>query len=197
VVAMGFSADNKQLVTISRDHGDLRLWDLPSGRVKQVGSHLQPNSSRGLGDYYYIAMSPDAKLIATANFDLRDGFYLWNVASRSRIELPKMDSLCVTAMAWSHDGKTIAVGRATDEKRGVMLYDVAARQFKILAADQDDILTDIAFSPDDKTLAVGYEAQGVRLWDLASGTVWQTLDHEKKSGGTTGLAFSPDGAVLA
>jgi WD40 repeat protein len=100
-------------------------------------------------------------------------------------------------MAWSHDGKTIAVGRATDERRGVMLYDVAAKQFNILAADQDDILTDIAFSPDDKTLAVGYQQQGVRLWDISSGTVWQTLEHEKKSGGTTGMAFSQDGAVLA
>jgi WD40 repeat protein len=47
----------------------------------------------------------------------------------------------------------------------------------------------VAFSPDGRTLAAS--AYGVRLWDVASGRVLQTL------GGTSDVAFSLDGRTLA
>src|SRR5262249_26075947 len=100
-------------------------------------------------------------------------------------------------LAFSHDGKTIAVGRTTDEKRGVCLYDLASKKSKILYVDDDRLISALAFSPDDKTLAVGYHANpAVRIWDIPSAKVWQTLE-EQKAGIPCGLGFSTNGAVLA
>jgi WD40 repeat protein len=110
--------------------------------------------------------------------------------------VPKTDRIVPTALAMSHNGKTVAVGRSTDDKRGVLLYDIPSKQFKILVDGEDTTINDIAFSPDGKTLAVSYNGQGIKLWDLATEKVWQTIE-EGKAGEAIGLTFSSDGAVLA
>lgn len=194
-VALGFSRDGKQLVTVNNKNGDIRLWDLARGSAKQIGSHIQPNEPRRTDDRYCVAVSPDGSMIATTNQD-ETALFLWSIPSRSRIEIPKLDRLNPTVLAWSNDGKTIAVGRTTEDKRGVLLFDVASKKSRILALEQDEILPGLAFSPDDKTLAVAYEDEGIRIWDLASGRVWRTVD-KRKCGGAQALAFSRDGAVLA
>jgi WD40 repeat protein len=196
VVALAFSADSTQLATISRKKGDLRLWDLSKDSAKQIGSHIPNTQSRSPGDKYCIAISPDSRIIATASFDLTE-LFLWDIASRSKLDSPKIDRLKPTLLAFSHDGKTIAVGRTTEDKRGICLYDLASKKSRILSLDDDPLLSALAFSPDDKTLAVGYHSNpAVRIWDLASGKVWQTLE-EQKAGIPCGLAFSANGAVLA
>lgn len=197
VVAMAFTADSKQLVTINRDNGDVRVWDLAKGSVKQVGSHISPSQPQRLGDRYHVAIAPDGKTIASI-VDGSTELFLWDVQARAKLPTPKVDRLDPKAIAWSHDGKTIAVGRTTEEKRGVALYSVKEKQARVLATEQDELIRTLAFSPDDKTLAVVYEsvAGSVRLWDVAGGKVWQTLE-EKKVGSPTSVQFSQDGAVLA
>jgi WD40 repeat protein len=58
------------------------------------------------------------------------------------------------------------------------------------------LVGDIAFSPDGKTLATRHDYLGVILWDLTNGEEWTRLDTSKVGSGR-GLAFSPDGGVLA
>ena len=57
----------------------------------------------------------------------------------------------------------------------------------------DDIWS-VSFSPDGRTLASGSNDQTVRLWDVETGTLKNTLRHPHR---VLSVAFSPDGQILA
>ena len=94
------------------------------------------------------------------------------------------------------DGKTVAAG---DMNGGVALYDSATgKERQQVKPAKFGLTTCLGFSPDGKTLAVGtwleQRTSSLALWDLTGNTV-KTLgvgpDH------VTGVAFSPDGTLLA
>ena len=57
----------------------------------------------------------------------------------------------------------------------------------------DDVWS-VSFSPDGRTLASGSNDQTVRLWDVETGTLKNTLRHTDR---VLSVAFSPDGQLLA
>src|SRR5205807_7754258 len=72
----------------------------------------------------------------------------------------------VAALAFSHDGKTIASGGAD---RNAILWDVASGKEKhVLKGHQDPVRT-LAFSFDDQLLATGGDDKVVRVWHVNSG----------------------------
>ncbi|GAA2594430.1 serine/threonine-protein kinase [Actinomadura fulvescens] len=98
----------------------------------------------------------------------------------------------VYALAFSHDGNTLATG---GEGGAVRLWDVAGqRQTGALRGHKYTVFS-AAFSPDDRILATGgYDGRVI---------LWNTATQRRSSGfGTSGnsvasLAFSPDGTILA
>jgi WD40 repeat protein len=195
IVAIAFTSDGKGLVSIDKQRGEIYLWDLARGAARTIGAHTPNAAPHELSEQYVLAVSPDGKTIASANAD-ETAVSLWDVASRSRKSQLSAERLHPEALAWSHDGKTIAAGRATGDRRGVVVYTLDGKPPKILSLPQDALIDAMAFSPDDRTLAVEYQNKGVVLWDLSAGDPWVTLDYNKTSSGK-GVAFSPDGAVLA
>lgn len=57
------------------------------------------------------------------------------------------------------------------------------------------VVNTVALSPDERIVATGGADQTIKLWWVATGALWRTL--EGHGGGVSSVAFSPDGALLA
>lgn len=100
-----------------------------------------------------------------------------------------------TSVAWSHDGKSLAVGSSA----GIWLYDAADLTAEPrLLEGQRAAITALAFSPDDQHLAAAtgqpYDPT-VWLWDTSTGQ--QSAVLQDPDSGVASLAWSPDGKTLA
>ncbi len=102
----------------------------------------------------------------------------------------------VNSVAFSPDGKTLAVG---DDDDSTYLWDVANRKLVATLRDPNGLAVDsIAFSPGGQTLAAGDEDGHTFLWDLASRSIVATLtDFSNGGGSVASVAFSPGGQILA
>jgi len=111
------------------------------------------------------------------------------------------------SMAFSPDGKTLAIGDATTGDPGVELYDVAtgAQIGETLtssgvprAVTDDPEVLPVAFSPDGKIVAAA-EGSAVIMWNTATQKVTDSYVDGVAGVGAAidSLAFSPDGTLLA
>jgi mono/diheme cytochrome c family protein len=101
----------------------------------------------------------------------------------------------VTALAFSPDGKTLAVGTYQE----VQIWDVAARKRERIWSGHADAVHALVFTQDGKKLLAGGGTPGfggeIRLLDLASGKeVYAVGEH---TDAVYSLALSPDGTRFA
>ncbi|HEY7429007.1 MAG TPA: c-type cytochrome domain-containing protein, partial [Gemmataceae bacterium] len=145
-----------------------------------------------------LAYHPAGKMLAAGG---RGVVYLFDAASGDLLGKLDRQHPRVTALAFSRDGKQLAVASsATGETHEVRLYDVAAGGVPHAASaavvnTHADVIHNLAFSPDGKILAsCGYDRL-IKLWDVAAKKELRVLkDH---SDSVYGIAFSPDGKLLA
>ena len=110
----------------------------------------------------------------------------WNLPEGARARLGKGS---INELAYSPDGTLLAIASTI----GVWLYDTNTYQEINLLTEHTGRVESVAFSPDGTTLASGSSWGSIQLWDVATGTVKQTL-----TGHTVwSVAFSPDGTTLA
>ncbi|MEV6949560.1 helix-turn-helix domain-containing protein [Streptomyces sp. NPDC051172] len=166
----------------------IRLWDTTHfTRPKPVGRALPG---------WQVAMSPDGRVLAVANYDLTVS--LWNTADLSHLRrlatLPPPGNSPGNFMAFSHDGNLLVIGGDHVSS----LWDVHDHQhpevlIRSLPADL------AAFSPRRPLLATRDPDDGtVRLWDTSHHrrtTVLSVIRGRMTDGDI--LAFSPDGQTLA
>jgi WD40 repeat protein len=184
--------------------GRVTLWNTATG--KKQSSHLTTS------EVHAVAFSPDGRVLARAEesrvllLELRDGA----LREKSRLEWPAEEYRFVS-MAFSPDGKALALGTMALGTGVVKLWDVNSGKERAALKDQNRDgrlhITSVAFSPDGKILASRDVKLGpglsdkekcedeLKLWDLASGKVKANV--LKGSFGCSNVAFSPDGKFLA
>jgi WD40 repeat protein len=94
------------------------------------------------------------------------------------------------SLAVSHDGRSIATGRADGT---VLIRSLRGGDARVLRAGSQPV-TAVAFSHDDENLATGDARGAIRLWSVDSrGPIRRFSGHRL---GITSVAFSPDDKLL-
>ena len=130
-----------------------------------------PNSNGGVDEIHQVEFSPGGDLVATGTA----GFHLalWDTATWEVRRFINLNGDSVCAMAFSPDGRTLAV--ATAYASEVELRDVATgARVGILDAHTDNACA-VAFSPDGTTVVTGAADGTLRLWDPRNAHLRATL----------------------
>ncbi len=168
--------------------GRVVIWDLEQ-RTPQAhcrGSYF---------DIYAVGFSPDGMTLATAG---RGTAKLWDVATGREL-LDLHGKGCMTGLAWSRDGRKLAVSAiSVFGDGGVDVWELengrGMRTLRGLAGQ----VSHIVLSPDGKWIAALAHNWQVGLWDTLTGDIRHVIDVPRGLiADNAALAFSGDGRRLA
>ena len=193
VLAAAFSADGKTLATFCKNDY-LHLWEVATRRELK---RLAVGDTAEFRWDQRAAFSPGGDMLA---LDEGTGtVYLWDVARGTRVGFlhAGRGALC---LAFSPNGRTLAVGAEQHQDPGVGVWDISRPERPesiLLLTNTAEVgwASSLAFSFDGKTLAEGCGNGAIELWDLATERVIQTLTNH--SAWVSAMAFSSDGKRLA
>jgi WD40 repeat protein len=144
---------------------------------------------------YSIAISPDAKILATGSYDQK--IKLWDVATGAEIKTLSGHNGCVYGLAFRPDGKILA---SASGDRTVKLWDVASGARRDTLSQPLKDVYSVAFTPDGKKLVAGGVDNRIRIWEIsekAAETTNPILESKfAHEGAILRLVFSADGQTL-
>lgn len=166
-----------------------------------VAKELQPPVKPGLLDAVLkvgplspaaaLAFSPDGKVLAVGSYGQ---VFLWDLAATRLVRTLEVLGV-VHTLAFAADGQRLAVGGGLSARQGeVRVFETRNWQTVIALAEHADVVYDLDFSPDGKSLATASFDKTIRIWNLADGTVQQTL--KGHSDFIYSVSYSPDGKQL-
>ena len=184
ITGLAFSPDGKRLASSGGNDRTTRIWNLAKEQPPQV---FQSNWGADVGQ---LAFSPDGKRlvrIRAENCQIIDG------ATGKEVVGNFSPGACRT-VAWSPDGKTIAVAG-----HGLGFWGPNGEKRRLLR--KDTIFNDIVFSADSQTVLVAWGEQhdkgshNAALFDVATGK--QLKKFAPAGTGSSGCALSADGEWAA
>jgi len=174
-------APNGEFVATAGLDSTARLWDTATGRQLRLLSHVRRVLS--------VAVSPKSELVASAD---NDGMVkVWRAETGTVVNTLK-HATGVECVAFSPVGDVLASGSWDG---ALILRDTRTWEELTTLTVQGDIRA-LAYSPDGKTLATSAGTTPIlELWDLETRTSRRLASLHR--GFLYGLAFSPDGKLLA
>ena len=191
IASVAFSPDGKRIISVSADK-TARLWDLETGR------EIWSVDLKGRG--HAVAFSGDGRLIAIGALcgenSWRPVTEIRNAENGNLVKELKQTKLDIDDLAFSRDGKLLAVVSSDDEGTQVDLWDVETQHLKQSFFERSSSDTCVALSPDNRFLVTGGSRGGqgiITFRDLISGRrSVRTLKPE-----VTSIALAVDGTVAA
>ena len=180
VNGIAISRDGQWLATNNWDK-KLRVLEFPSGNeIRAIEEQSKP---------LCVAISPDARLIASGGMDGRAT--LWERASGRLWRQLAGHTGRIRGVDFSPDGKWLASASADGSVR---IWDVATGPSLRTLSGHEGAVTSVAFSPAGHVLVSGGTDATVRVWDTGTGRPLETLGAHAA---VWQVAFSFDGRYLA
>ena len=187
---MALSPD-KRRIAICDGVGGLELVDTHTGsnRIDLEGHTDQVES---------VVYSDDGQQVVSGGLDGTVRF--WNVSSGRPIQVIQLSGP-VGKVEFSPDGFTLATTSARPDGVGVQIWNATDRRIvrELRCPEGASTFYTVAFSADSKRLATSNCAvdSKVRIWDIQSGGLAGELEGHGRAQYAHGLAFSPDGRMIA
>ena len=209
--ASAISSDGHLVAVASSDgrtgNTNILLYDVAKKRALKT-LRVVKDSISGL------QFSPDSRHLATTSegkrarvFETQSGELkqLWRVQPQvirsDELGGQALNGVYKSALAWSRDGRSLALPHSDGKGANVRIVDVASGQTtRVLRSDNPRAVESLAWSRDGKTVAAG--GAPVRVWDLRSGRVGRALStfsmgQDVSDGSTRYVGFTRDGDLLA
>jgi len=179
------SPDDRRLASAGAD-GTIRVWDTTTGL------ELRTLRSPTRGAVQAVAFSPDGLLLVAAT-DGGTALRVWSAATYREVRLLHQYGSVLQDLAFSHDGRYLALGSTNGTAR---LWDLRAGAEDRQLRGHTGPIRGVAFSADGDRLATGSDDGTVKIWDLTEfGEAVQVLPCQ--AAGLTTLAVCPAGRLLA
>ena len=167
VLGTVFSVDGKRVVSVGRDRS-AKLTDAATGAFQENVNLLR-------GELAAVARHPSKDIVVIGGDDRVAYIYMMDRPKNMKIaddttlirKLERQNG-AIAALAWSPDGKRIAVAGAAPE---VNVYDADTGARVAACTGHSAGIYSVAFSPDSSTLATGGFDGTVRLYDAATGAL--------------------------
>jgi RNA polymerase sigma factor (sigma-70 family) len=151
---IAFSADGKVVASCSYDR-TIRLWDVATG--KEVQTIGDPDTS-----FMALSLSPDGKMVAVATYG-EGRVRVYDVAGGKELRrLGAPGGNAGYAVAFSPDGRTLAVG---DEENTVSLWETATWQKRRVFRGHTSLITALAFLPGGRLVSASADTTAL-VWDV-------------------------------
>lgn len=193
VRALTMSPDGK-LLACGLDDNTVTLVNVTDGQsVAKLAGH-----SDWIGA---VAFSADGKVLASGGYD--ESLRLWDVPARKQIaeiavktppppNAPPPPRNQVHALAFSPDGKTIAVG-GSDAL--IQIIDIPTAKIVRTLSGHTGAITSLGFHPSGTMLYSGSKDRTIRLWNPSDGKMLKSL--EGHTAWVQGVTLLTDGTRLA
>jgi WD40 repeat protein/serine/threonine protein kinase len=190
VLSAAISPDAERIASADQ-HGFLKIWDLPSGRLLYSIHAYRERQAR------CVAFSPDGQRLASACWD--GTVTVWEAESGRPLHSWKAHPV-TNRVAFSSDGRRlVSAGGNERHNNGEVRIWNATTYAEILALKSlnKTEVRGLALSPDGQRLAISFVGDPVvKVWDAQIGQELFTLPGHAQ-GGVNCVAFSPDGRWIA